>query len=70
MMPTAVHGVMTLPHAVAASIATAEAVRRDETAELAQRVRAAQQMEEAYAYAKELLDGLAATRLLARAVLN
>jgi len=70
MDPAAVHGVMTLPHAVAAVIATAEAVRRDEAAEVAQRVRAAREMDEAYEHARMLLGGLAAARRRAAAVFN
>jgi hypothetical protein len=67
---TAAHGVMALPFAVSATIATAEAVRRDPDAELAQRVQAAQQMENAYEYARQLLDDLAAVRRRSRAILN
>ncbi len=70
MDPAAVHGVMTLPHAVAAVIATAEAVRRDEAAGLQERVRAAREMEAAYERARMLLGGLAAARRRAAAVFN
>jgi hypothetical protein len=70
VIPGTVHGVWTLPHAVAAVMASATAVRRDEGAELAERVRAGQEMEAAYEYARLLLEDLAAVRRRARAVLN
>lgn len=49
---------------------SAEAIRRDETAELAARVRAGREMEAAWEHAKELFDNLAAARRRARAILN
>lgn len=70
MIPTAEHGVMALPYAVSAAVATAEAIRRDPDAELAQRVRAAEWMETAYEHARQLLEDLAVTRRRARAILN
>jgi hypothetical protein len=70
VIPTAEHGVMALPFAVSAVIATAEAVRRDPDAELAQRIRAAREMDEAYGRARALMENLAAVRRRARAILN
>ena len=59
---SALPGVMTLPHAQSATLATALAVRRDESAEIAQRVAAAREMDAAYARAKVLMDNLSAVR--------
>jgi hypothetical protein len=69
-IPTAEHGVWTLPHAVAAAMASAQAVRRDESAKLAQRVQAGRDLEAAWEHARVLFEDLAAVRRRARAILN
>jgi hypothetical protein len=70
MIPRTVSGVMTLPCARHASFAIAQAVRRDENAELAQRVQAAREMDAAFGRAKILIEDLAIMRRRAASVWN
>jgi hypothetical protein len=69
-MVGAVHGVMTLPYAQDATFAMAQAIRRDETAEVAKRVQAAREMEAAWDRAKILMEDLAVMRRRAASVWN